>query len=175
MGWAKQVVLAFMTIVLILAAGLWTAARRSGAGRNQIVVEINKPPLDVFLWLLEPEKLKQWVAGLTQVTQLTPGAVTVGTKSRDVLQIGSETTVLNIEITALEPGRLLTARVDAELFTNVVRYELSDENGKTRLAYSAITNYKNGFAALLEPIITASAQKKLAEDTSKLKALVQSQ
>ena len=169
MGWAKQVVLAFMTIVLILAAGLWTAARRSGAGRNQIVVEINKPPLDVFLWLLEPEKLKQWVAGLTQVTQLTPGAVTVGTKSRDVLQIGSETTVLNIEITALEPGRLLTARVDAELFTNVVRYELSDENGKTRLAYSAITNYKNGFMVIRE---LAQLQNAISSDSHDLSDLL---
>ena len=115
----------FIAIILTLASGLWATARRSSAGRNEIVVEINKPPLEVFLWLLEPEKLKQWVAGLTQITQLTPGAVTMGTKSRDVLQIGSETTVLNVAI---------------DLFTNVVRCELSGQNGTTCLAYSAITN-----------------------------------
>lgn len=149
----------FIAIILTLAAGLWAAARRSSAGRNESVVEINKPPLEVFLWLPEPEKLKQWVAGLTQVTQLTPGAVTMGTKSRDVLQIGPETTVLNVAI---------------NLFTNVVRYELSGQNETTRLTYSAITNYKNRIAELLKPVITAAAQKKLVENTTRLKALVQS-
>ena len=35
MGWAKQVVLVFMVIVLLLAAGLWAAGMRSGAGTNE--------------------------------------------------------------------------------------------------------------------------------------------
>ncbi len=175
MGWARRVVLAFLATVLLLAAGLWAAGMRSGAGTNEIVVEINRPPSDVFPWLLEPEKLKQWIAGMTEMTQLTPGAVTVGTKSRDVVVMGSESTVMNVEITALEPNRLLAARIDAELFTDAVRYELSGQNGKTRLAYSAVTSYKNWFAKLLEPIITSAAQKKLVQDTARLKALVQSQ
>ncbi len=175
MDWAKRVVLAFLAIVLLLAVGLRAAGMRSGAGANEIVVEINKPPSDVFPWLLEPEKLKQWITGMTEMTQLTPGPAAVGTKSRDVIVMGSETTVMNVEITALEPDRLLAARIDAELFTDDVRYELSAQNGKTRLAYSAVTGYKHWFAKLLEPVITYAAQKKLVEDTAKLKALVQSQ
>jgi len=175
MGWAKRVVLAFLAILLLLAAGLWAAGLRSGAAKNEIVLEINKPPADVFPWLLEPEKLKQWITGMTEMTQLTPGPMTVGTKSRDVVVMGSETTVMNVEITALEPNRLLAAHIDTELFSDDIRYELSDLNGKTRLAYSGVVNYKHWFAKLLEPVITPAAQKKLAEDTARLKALVQSQ
>lgn len=175
MGWAKRVVLVFMAIVLLLAAGLWAAGMRSGAGKNEIVLEINKPPSDVFPWLLEPEKLKQWITGMTEMTQLTPGAVAVGTKSRDVVVMGSEATVMNVEITALEPNRLLAARIDADLFSEDIRYELSGQNGKTRLAYSAVASYKHWFAKLLEPVITPAAQHKLVEDAAKLKALVQSQ
>src|SRR5258708_3799494 len=102
MGWAKRVVLVFLAIVLLLAAGLWAAGLRSGAAKNEIVLEINKRPADVFPWLLEPQKLKQWITGMTEMTQLTPGPVTVGTKSRDVVVMGSEPTVMNVEITALE-------------------------------------------------------------------------
>lgn len=175
MGWAKQVVLVFMAIVLLLAAGLWAAGMRSGAGTNKIVVEINKPPSDVFPWILEPEKLKQWTTGLTEMTRLTPGPVAVGTKSRGVVVMGSVTTVMNAEITALEPNRLLAAHSDAELFSEEIRYELSGQNGKTRLEFSAVTSYKHWFAKLLEPVITLAAQKELVEDIAKLKALIQSQ
>ncbi len=175
MGWAKQVVLVFMVIVLLLAAGLWAVGMRSGAGTNEIVVEINKPPSDVSPWLLEPEKLKQWITGTTEMTQLFPGPVAVGTKFRDVVVMGSVTTVMKVEITALEPNRLLAAHSDAELFSEEIRYELSGQNGKTRLAYSAVTSYKHWFAKLLEPVITLAAQNKLVEDTAKLKALIQSQ
>ena len=175
MGWAKRIVLAFMAIVLLLAVALWVAGMRSGAGRNEIVLEINKPPSAVFPWLVEPEKLKQWITGMTEMTQLTTGPVTVGTKSRDVVVMGSETTVMTVEITVLEPDRLLAAHIDADLFSDDIRYELSGQNGKTRLAYTSVSAYKHWFAKLLEPVITPAAQKKLVEDTAKLKALVQSQ
>jgi predicted small integral membrane protein len=54
MAWAQKVVLFFVAIVLVLAAGLWVAGMRAGAGRNEIVVEINKPAAQVFPWLIEP-------------------------------------------------------------------------------------------------------------------------
>jgi len=175
MGWAKGIVLAFAAAVLLLAVALWAAGMRAGAGRNEIILEINKPPAAVFPWLVEPAKLKQWIAGMTEMTQLTPGAIRVGTKSRDVMVLGSESTVMTVEITALEPGKLLAAHIDADLFADDIRYELSGQGGKTRLVYSAETTYKHWFAKLLEPVITSAAQRKLVEDTKTLKALVQSQ
>jgi carbon monoxide dehydrogenase subunit G len=112
---------------------------------------------------------------MTELTQLTPGPVAVGTKTRDVMVLGSETVVLNLEITAFEPNKLLAAHIDSEGFTEDIRYELSEQNGKTRLQYTGAANYKVWLARLLEPLITPSAQKKLKEDMERLKALVQSQ
>ncbi|MEP6534676.1 MAG: SRPBCC family protein [Bryobacteraceae bacterium] len=175
MGWAKRIVLAFAAVVLLFAAILWFAGMRAGAGRNEIVVEIDRPPSDVFPWLLEPSKLKQWITGMREMTQLTPGAVGVGTKSRDVIVMGSEATVMTVEITKLEPNRLLAAHIDAGSFTDEIRYDLYPEGDKTRLAYSSLTTYKHWFARLLEPLITPAAQRKLVEDTRTLKAIVQSQ
>ncbi len=175
MGWAKSVVLIFVGIVVLLVAGLWVASMRAGAGRNEIVLEINKPALQVFPWLVEPDKMKQWITGMTEMTQLTPGPVGVGTKSRDVVKMGSETTVMNVEITAFDQDRLLAAHIDSDAFTDDIRYVLSEQNGKTRLEYTGDARYKSRVFALLEPLITPAAQQKLVEDTAKLRALIQAQ
>jgi carbon monoxide dehydrogenase subunit G len=83
--------------------------------------------------------------------------------------------VMSVEITALEPNRLLAARIDSHGFTGDIRYQLTDQNGKTRLEYTAVTHYKIWLAQIMEPVITPAAQKKLGEDTAKLKALIQAQ
>jgi len=175
MDWAKRAVLFFAVIVVLIGCGLGIASMRPGAGRNEIVVEIKSPASSVFPWLIEPDKLKQWIGGMNERTQLTPGPAGVGTKSREVVVLGSSTTVMNVEITALEPNKLLAAHIDADGFGNDVRYVLSEQNGKTRLEYSAVTHYKTWFAQLMEPVITPAAQKKLEEDTARLKAMVQAQ
>jgi hypothetical protein len=71
--------------------------------------------------------------------------------------------------------RAATGTMGQALFSEDISYELSDLNGKTRLVLTGVANYKTWFAKLLEPVITPAAQKKLAEDTARLKALVQSQ
>ena len=88
---------------------------------------------------------------MAEMTQLTPGPVAVGTKSRDVVVMGSETTVMNVEITELEPNRLRAPRIDAALLADDIRYELSGQNGKTRLAYTAVTSYNHWFAKCWSP------------------------
>jgi uncharacterized protein YndB with AHSA1/START domain len=175
LDWAKRVVLYFAALVLLLAGALWIASLRPAAGRNKVVVDIDRPPTQVFPWLIEPEKLKQWIAGFKETRQLTPGPVGVGTKSRDLVVLGSDTTVMNVEITALEPNKLLAARIDSDGFTDDIRYQLTELNGKTRLEYTALTRYKIWLAKIMEPVITPAAQKKLVEDTAKLKALIQAQ
>ena len=119
--------------------------------------------------------MKLWIAGFKETRQLTPGPVGLGTKSRHVVVLGSDTTVMNMEITALEPNRLLAARIDSDGFTGDLRYQLTEQNGKTRLEYTALTRYKIWLAQMMEPVITPAAQKKLAEDTAKLKTLIQAQ
>src|SRR4051812_8627783 len=125
MDWAKRVVLFFVAIVLLVSCGLWAAGLRAGAAKNAIVVEINRPAAQVFPWLLEPDKLKQWVGGTTEMAQLTPGPIGVGTRTRDVVVLGSDKTVMNVEITAMEPNRLLAAHIDSDAFEDEIRYELS--------------------------------------------------
>jgi carbon monoxide dehydrogenase subunit G len=175
MDWAKRIVLTFVAIVLLVAIILLLIGQRPGAARNYAVIEINRPASQVFPWLIEPGKMKQWISGLTEATQLTPGPVAVGTKFRDVMVLDDQKTVMKAEITAFEPDKTITLNLDSDGFTDQIRYNLTEQNGKTRLEYSGLANYKILFAKLMEPVITPAVQKKLEEDIVKLKTQVESQ
>ena len=76
------------------------------AERNQLEIELNRPPAQVFPWLVEGSKLKQWVTGLTAVTQLTPGPEQIGTKMRYTVVDNGQKANIDLTITGFEPNKL---------------------------------------------------------------------
>jgi hypothetical protein len=53
------------------------------------------------------------------------------------------------------------------------RYDLAEQEGKTRLRYVGVARYKTMLARLMEPVITPAAQKQLEQNLTTLKRLVE--
>ena len=175
MPWVRRILFAFFCVIVFGVLTLFVLGFRANAGRNHLEIEINRPPAQVFPWLTEGGKLKQWVTGLTDVTQLTPGPEQVGTKVRYTVVDNGQKASIDLTITAFEPNKALGVRVETDAFVNDVRYELSEHDGKTRLESTGVAKYKIWLAKLLEPLITPDVQKSLQDDAGKLKRLVEAQ
>ena len=173
MPWVRRLLFAFFCVVVFGVLTLFLLGFRANAGRNHLEIEINRPPAQVFPWLVEGSKLKQWVTGLTAVTQLTPGPEQVGTKYALHRPRQRPEGKYRLIITAFEPNKVLGVRVETDAFANDVRYELSEHNGGTRLESTGSAKYKIWLAKLLEPLITPDVQKSLQDDAGKLKRLVE--
>ena len=175
MVWVRRLLFAFFCVIVLGVVTLFFMRYRASAGRNHLEIEINRPPAQVFPWLVEGSKLKQWVTGLTDVTQLTPGPEQVGTKVRYAVVDNGQKASIDLTITEFEPNKTLGIRVETDAFANDVRYELSEHNGGTRLESTGAAKYKIWLAKLMEPLITPDVQKSLQDDAGRLKRLVEAQ
>jgi carbon monoxide dehydrogenase subunit G len=169
----KSIGLTAVGAVVLVAMVLFLLGRRPGAGSNEAEVEIARPVSQVFPWLIEPEKLTQWIEGLVESTPLTADGVRIGARSREVIMEGGQRYEMESEITGFEPNRHLRVKVTSTGFDVDGRYDLLEQNGNTRLNYVGVAYYKMWFARLMEPVVTPAAQKHLEKNLAKLKRLVE--
>ncbi len=175
MPWVRRILFAFFCAVALGALTMFLMGFRANAGRNSLAIEINRPAAQVFPWLIEPDKLKQWVTGLAEMKQLTPGPIQVGTKARDTIVEGNQKATADLTFTSFEQNRMIGVHLETDAFSNDVRYELAEHDGKTRLTSTSVAKYKIWLAKLMEPVITPSVQQSLQDDMGKLKKLVEAQ
>lgn len=166
-------------LVAVAVVVLVVLGRRKGAGRNDYTLEIARPPADVYTWIAEPAKLKQWVGWLEEVRRDPPGPD--GVVRREVWVMNDPNSKSKMELVTdnmrVEPGRLVEARVSTPpMFSGEVSYALTDlGNGRTRLDYRSHFTYGPWYFRLIEPLVTPEAQKKLVMDLETMKRLAEAE
>lgn len=167
----------FGGIILVALVTLFVLSRRSSAGAVASTIEINSPPEEVWPWLYEGARLKQWVSWLIDVREENQLAG-VGARRTWIMDDPNMKQKVEVagEVTHFEPPRRLDVRVTAKLgFSGNVSYRLTDlGSGKTRLETSGKFTYHHWFARLLEPVVTPQAKKKQVADLETLKRKVES-
>lgn len=163
----------FILIALFFAVMLILSGGAKGQGHHDASIVINKAPEAIFPYFTEPEKLKSWIFGLVESKTLTEGGLRVGAKSEEIVELGDERTVMQIEVIAVEPNKLLVAKVTSEGFDGEIRYILEPSGASTTFRYVGDFQYKPLMARLLEPLITPAAHGKLEGDLAKLKSVVE--
>lgn len=166
--------IAVAAVLALAAGGMWITGGGDGRWQHHTSISISRPASEVFPWLVEPDRLMQWLGGLREITPLTEGDPRVGARSRDVVESHGERFDLETTITEFDPPRLLSVRVEGEAFTMAGRYELERRNGATELTYTIDTQFDGFFFALFEPVIGVSAERKIDADLARLKAAVES-
>ena len=179
MKWLKIILGVVLAGVLAVVGGLWIAGKRDGAGVNRYQVTIHKPAAEVMPWIVEPDKLKQWVGGFVSSKDLSNIGMKVGAQGETVLADPNQpgvTYIIKEELTAFEPNKLIELRMWVpDVFHGTVRYELTEANGATTVHAYAKFDYDRWLFRLIEPMITPSAQKKTEEDMNRLKQAVETQ
>ena len=143
--------------------------------RNEHTIEIARPPAAVFPYLTEPELLKQWVGGLTTFDAVDGENAHIGARSRQVMVIGGRKWELDGELTALEPDRLVQARMEGKGVTATTSYALEPVENGTRLTATVESEFSLLVARLFGGLVSREAQRKLRADLARLEALVESE
>ena len=177
MKWAIRVVLTLVGLLALSGAVLFAMGRRSNAGRVMASVEIQGPPATVWAWLTDGDKMKQWVGWVAEVRPVV-SKVGVGAKEVWVMHDANNGgAVVEVTSTCTEyvPQSRMTVALSAPgSFAGDQSYTLADAgNGRTRLEVDGRYRYLMWLAQLMEPVITPSAEKKMAEDLSHLKSLIE--
>jgi carbon monoxide dehydrogenase subunit G len=180
MKWVKRIAIVLAVLLIVPMAVLLVMDHRTNAGLAQASVEINASPDQLWPWLDDGERLKQWVSWLVDVKYPDPhSAHGVGTKRIWILKDENNGgTLMQIASTFSEyapPSRMTVQIADSDgIFNGEESYQLVDlGGGRTRVEVEDRAHYMQWFANLMEPLITPEAEKKLVMDLNHLKQLVE--
>ena len=141
--------------------------------RAEHTVEIARPPGEVFPYLVEPGLMTRWIGGLIAFDRVDD-APHVGARSRQKVHQAGRDWDVETEIVELVPDRRLVARSKTSAFTTVLAYDLdAADGGRTRLTGTADTTLRGPGGRLFGSVAGLAAERKLAADLDRLKALLE--
>ena len=141
--------------------------------RGESTVTIGKPPADVFPWLIEPDKVSQWMSGLERYEPVEPGPLRVGSRIRQELVVSGQHLRLELELTELDAPRRAVLRFEGSGFKAANEYTLTEEDGGARVTWVVSGDTTSFKAKLIAPMVQARLQAKHDEDLARLRALLE--
>ncbi len=177
--WVKRTAIALGAIIVIPIAVLFLLGFRSGAGKTHASLEIVAPPDQVWAWIDDGSRLKQWVSWMVEVRESHPPHHAIGSTISWVMKDannGGMLVTLDGTFKEYQPPQRLTLAIESPMygFSGTESYHLTDlGNGRTRLDQEGAYQYNQWFARLMEPLISMEAGKKMAADLARLKTLAE--
>jgi uncharacterized protein YndB with AHSA1/START domain len=132
-------------------------------------VELPRPPAEVFPWLLEQDKVPQWTGHLRTYEQLGDGALGVGSRVRQVLEVSGRTFDVQLEITRYDPPHGAETRFSTNGIDLVNDYRLEANGAGTRLTQSIEAKPTSLTARMIVPVVQPRLEQKLTEDLERLR------
>ena len=179
MKWLKWIGIILAVLLILPVLTLLVLGQRKDAGHVHHSIEIAASPQQIWPWLEEGDKLKQWVSWLVEVRVPDPSIHGVGASHIWVMKDENNGGML-MQIVAKNreyaPPSHLTLQVSSPpQFTGENNYDLLDMgNGTTRLEVDSRYHFSNWFANFMEPVITPAVKKKMVADEERLKSMVES-
>jgi uncharacterized protein YndB with AHSA1/START domain len=133
-------------------------------------VTIPRPPAEVFPWLFEPHLVPRWTGNLERYEP--SGAIAVGVRVRQRLEVSGQTVDVDMEIVRYEPPGSAESRFSTNGIDVVNLYALAGDGPGTRLTQSLEAKAKGLTARLLLPAVQPRLERKLTEDLERLRALL---
>jgi len=157
----------------LAAAGAAPVARAATDWGETTSIQIDRQPAEVFRYVAEPEKQRQWVEGLEPAAPLTGGELKVGSRALEALLLDGQRYEVESEVLALEPGRSVEIRYTNAGLELTTRYEVQEAHGGTQVTVKSRSTFKTWKTALLGPLITRTIRNKSAADLESLKKLLE--
>ncbi len=161
-------------LIVLAVLGLFIYSKRPDAGDIAGEIDIDRPAPEVWAWIAEPPKVKQWVSWMTEI-ESKPGPQELGREDEWVMEDEQMDEPIRIhgKITAWDPPHRLVQHVDHAMFVGDYTYTLTETNGRTHLATTGTFEYLHPVWKIFEPLVTPEAKKKHDGDLARLKQLVE--
>ena len=142
--------------------------------RCESTTTIARPPAEVFPWLIEPERVRQWMTGLEVYQPLEPGPLAVGSRIRQELSVSGQHLKFELQVARLQPPSAAELRFEGSGFKAVNEYTVTSADGGSAAAVTWViagdtTSFK---AKLLAPMVQAKLEEKLDTDLVRLRSLL---
>ena len=169
MNWKRVAGIAGASLFVFIVM-LWVIGFRPSAGHIDASVEINRIYLQVWPWIIQPERQKQWIAGLVETRQPDPKRMTWVIRNR------GNSIEIEGEVLEQDPPFKWIRRVRAPgRFSGISQFHLIElADGRTKVEIVEDYKYDNWVSRLLEPLTTPRAKEKIREDLQRLKRKVES-
>jgi uncharacterized protein YndB with AHSA1/START domain len=156
--------------LLTFVVMLWVIGFRPSAGHVEASVEIDRIYLQVWPWIVQPDRQKQWIAGLVEVRQAGPMRLTW------ILRDGGTQVEIQSEVTEQDPPFKWIRRIHTPgRFSGISQYHVVElAEGRTKVELIEDYKYDSWFTRLLEPLSTPRAKEKWQENLERLKRKVES-
>lgn len=136
-------------------------------------LEIQQSVAQVFRYLDDSDYAKQWIGGLEAIEPLTEGGNRVGAQAKHTYLENGRTITMLEETLIYEPNQRVKIKGVSAGFELLVDYRLQSIPTGTRLEYEVEIRMTSWWMWLLQPIIYADSQRRLAADFARLKALAE--
>jgi len=142
-----------------------------------VAIEIERPPSDVWPWLEEPEKQKQWMKGLVS-NELVDGTQESAVGKKFVMKIKEGRKVYDYEgeITAFDKPKQMAITLAGGCMPGAmaVNYDLVDLDGRTRVEYRCDADCKGVMVTLFGWLFKIAGKAMTRSFFKKLKTKVES-
>jgi uncharacterized protein YndB with AHSA1/START domain len=136
------------------------------------IVEIDRPPEEVFAYVTDPSRFAEWQKNVVSGGVENDGPQSVGSRCTTTRRIGGAERTTTQEVTKLDPPRAWSVRgVDGPVRANVdVTVEPLDERTRSRVSIS-LQFVGHGIGKLIVPVfVRPQAGKEVASSCQNLKA-----
>jgi carbon monoxide dehydrogenase subunit G len=143
--------------------------------RCESTVTVARPPVDVFGWLLDADKVPRWMTGLDVYLPLEPGPLRVGSRIRQELSVSGQQLRFELEVARLEPPHAALLRFEGSGFKAAHEYTVRDSAGGSDVTWVISGDTTSFKARLIAPMVQARLQEKLETDLARLRAVLEAE
>jgi uncharacterized protein YndB with AHSA1/START domain len=182
MGLLVRALKLLIVLFLVAAVVLWFAARRGDRGYISEQVTINRPATTVYRWITTDELLRRWISNLAKLERIPASGA--ASQSNFVYRIdemiAKRPVAIKARIVRAIPNQELklsvrSANEAADGFNGDAELKLLPNGDYTQLIFTLQTNFQSLSDQIFEPILTYATRKKLEEDLTRLKFMIEAE
>jgi uncharacterized membrane protein len=134
------------------------------------IIEIDRPPADVFAYLDQLDRHGEWQTAIQEVTGVSDGPTGVGTRATEKRRVPGGVREMTYEITEHEPPRRVAFKgLDGPIRpVGTVVIEPLDDGTRSRLRLEFDVQ-GHGFGKVIAPLVRLDAKRHIAADQRRLK------
>jgi carbon monoxide dehydrogenase subunit G len=141
--------------------------------RCESTVSVDRPPAEVFPWLLDADKVRRWMTGLVAYEPLEPGSLRVGSRIRQELLVSGQQLRFELNVAELDAPRRAVLRFDGSGFKAANEYAVAEAGSGSRVTWVISGDTTSFKAKLIAPMVQATLQAKLETDLARLRAVLE--
>jgi carbon monoxide dehydrogenase subunit G len=140
--------------------------------RCESTVTVDKPPAEVFPWLLDADKVPRWMTGLQVYEPLDPGPLRVGSRIRQELSVSGRQLRFELHVAELDAPRRAVLGFEGSGFKAANEYTVVESGSGSSVTWVIAGDTTSFKAKLIAPMVQAKLQEKLETDLARLRALL---